>query len=464
MKSDMARLLLNKVRRFCRAESMFSPGDVVVVMVSGGPDSTALLDLLARLRSAWALELFALHCDHGLRALAERDQSVAVAQAKSLDIQVTVRRLDVGAAAKVRGLGIEEAGRFLRYQAARELAAAVGAGKIATGHTADDVGEWQLMSIITGTSAAGLSGMSPLGSDGLVRPILCATKQEVLTYCGENGLEYVLDETNAQERFLRSRVRARVVPVAREINPSFALTALGTGAILRLDNEFIDLHFREWCQNNVRYSGKRVVVDLPAARNAHAAILVRAVFAGAARLRPTLRLGSAAVLATVRLALEGAVGARVDLGAGLAAYIEPRRLVIEGTDERGIEDITLEPGQERDLGAAGRVRVSYVTSRPSRLEDGGDSAVADADRLEGPLRVRSRGFGDTFMPLGMSGTKKLQDFFVDAKVPRRVRGLIPIFEDGKKIVWVAGYRLDERVKVTTRTRRFALLQLYRENE
>lgn len=457
--------MLYKVHRFCRDESLFSPDDVVVALVSGGPDSTALLDLLARLRGVWALRLFALHCDHGLRALAQRDQAVAVAQAESLDIPITVRRLDVVTAAEARGLGIEEAGRFLRYQAARELADAVGAGKIATGHTADDVAEWQLMSIINGTSAAGLSGMSPLRSDGLVRPILCSTKQDVLTYCGENKLEYVVDETNAEERFLRSRVRTRVMPVAKEINPSFSLTALGTAALLRLDADFIELHFKEWCESNMSYSGKRAVVDLPAASNAHAAILVRAVFAAVARLRPTLRLGSAAVMATVRLALEGAVGARVDLGADLVAYIEPRRLVIEGSGEQGIEGTTLEPGQEMDLGAAGRVSVTYATSRPSRLEEGGDlAAVADADRIEGPLLVRSWGFGDTFKPLGMSGTKKLQDFFVDAKVPRRVRRLIPIFADKEKIVWVGGYRLDDRVKVTTRTRRFALLRLHRDNE
>lgn len=465
MKSGKAPFLLSKVRRYSRAESLFEPGDTVIVMISGGPDSTALLDVLTRLGGSPALKLVGLHCNHGLRDMADHDEGVAVAQAESYGIPVTVRRLDVGSAAAERGLGIEEAARFLRYQAARELAAAVGAGKIATGHTADDVAEWQLMCVIRGTSIAGLSGMSPKGQDGLVRPILCATKQEILIYLRDNKLEYVIDETNSQDRFLRSRVRSRLMPLVREMNPSFAQTALATAELLRLDARFIDRLYEEWRHKNITsYSDAGVLIALTGGDEVPAALLVRAVFTAAASLWPSLRLGSAAVLTVVGLAREGAVGARVNLGAGLLAYLEPSGLVISCAEEGVIEESELEPGRESELGPAGTVSVTYVIDRPGSLASSAEVAVADAGRFNGSLRVRSWRGGDSFVPLGMSGSKKLQDFFVDAKVPRRVRSRIPIFTDGEKIVWVGGYRLDDRVKVTARTSRYALMRWRRNSD
>ena len=214
-RKDLAARMLEDVR----LRGLLRDGDRVLVAVSGGADSLVLLDCLARIRGALSLSLVIGHVDHGLRATSGDDARAVAAHAAALGLEARIRVGDVRGEARRRGLTLEEAGRSVRYPLLAELAAAARCRVTATGHTATDQAETVLMRLIRGTGPLGLAGIDPARGDGFVRPLLCATRAEVRRYARHAKLPFRDDETNGDQRHLRNRVRARLLPMLRRLNP-----------------------------------------------------------------------------------------------------------------------------------------------------------------------------------------------------------------------------------------------------
>jgi tRNA(Ile)-lysidine synthase len=442
------------------AHGMFPEGAPVVAMVSGGADSVALLRALHG-GAFGPLAVSVLHVDHRLRgADSDADAGLVRALCADLGVACTVVRVDVAAVASREGLNLEDAGRRVRYaEAAREVetrrlegGAAASRARVATAHTLDDRAETLLMRLAQGAGAGGLTSLAYRRGD-VVRPLLDCTRADVLAYLASLGQAWREDATNLDTTRLRSRLRGGLVPLMREINPRFEDAMARTLLVLGDENDLMDGLAREHATAIAQTTGGEVRIDreglasLPRALQRRIVrLLVRDAFEEASRLD----------FEHVEAICDGAPdpGFARDLPNGLRAFAECGRLIISRNAERAdpFASATLSVPGMLDLGAAG-----VVTAIPGdRDETGYDRLVAvlDADALRGPLTVAPVRPGDRMRPLGMQGSRKLSDILIDAKVPARVRPLVPIVRDGERIVWVAGVRSSEDCRVgpaTTRT-------------
>jgi len=437
---------------------MFAGDGPVLAMVSGGADSTALLRLLAS-GALGAGALSVLHVNHLLRGRDADDDAACVASlCASLGVPCRVVRYDVGAHARSQGLNLEDAARRIRYRFADEeldaVCLAAGAdpasGRVAVAHTRDDRIETTLMRFAAGTGAAGLAGI-PYTRGRIVRPLLDAARADIVAYLGGLGQGWREDATNADTTRLRARVRAELVPLLREINPRFDDAIARMWDVLGADDALLDDMARGFVADFTQVRRGEVRID-----RSRMATLSRAM------VRRTLRLAIVAAfpeasrieLEHIEAIAEGLGQDRFarDLSYGLRAHAEYGTLVISRNpgEAAPVAPSLLEIPGTLALGLSGTLH-----ARPADPVPDSDpmTAVLDADRLTGPLTVDSMRPGDRMRPLGMRGTRKLQDVLTDAKVPRRARAGVPVVRDGDSIVWVAGVRMSDEYALSPTTAR-----------
>jgi tRNA(Ile)-lysidine synthase len=437
---------------------MFSPGGPVVAMVSGGADSVALLRWLAGSHAAGTL-LSVLHVNHGLRGdAADSDAAFVERLCGEAGVPCRVVAYEVGAYATEAGLNVEDAGRRVRYRFAEEQLDARCAeagveperGRIATAHTFDDRAETMVMRLAQGTGASGLVS-PPYRRGRVVRPLLDCTRTDVTAYLAALGQDWREDATNLDTSRLRARVRANIVPFLREINPGFDVTLARTLEVMSSEDELLDSQAAEAEAEHVESRGGELRIDRAASALPRALLrrmLRRAMFAAfpeASRLEFEHLEAVCDGIATD--------GFSRDLPGGLRAFDEYGTLVISreaGTAPPLAPSLLNVPGT-LDLGEAGRVTAE--PAGPDGIDPDRASALVDADAVLEGLVVDSVRPGDRMRPLGMEGSRKLQDVLTDAKVPARRRPLVPVVRDGERIVWVAGVRMSEDYRVGPGTKR-----------
>ncbi|MCL4079419.1 tRNA lysidine(34) synthetase TilS [Coriobacteriia bacterium Es71-Z0120] len=445
---------------------MFPEGAAVVALVSGGADSVALLrllvsgafgDLQGRIR--------VLHVDHMLRgADSLADAAFVEALAAELSVPCRVVRYDVADFAEQEGLNLEDAGRRVRYRFAEqeadaltdELGAPRSRARIAVAHTLDDHVETFLMRLLTGAGASGLRGIRPVRGR-VVRPLLGVRRSEVREWLAAQGAEWREDATNADTARTRAWVRAELLPVIESRFPSFAQTTERTLRILADEDDLLAEMAEAFARDFATVAPERVEFD-----KARMATLSRAMARRTVRAALTVAFPDAGRLEAehVEALIEGlsCESFARDLPFGLRAETEYATLAVSrrGHAPAPIEPCLLEVPGRADLGAAGVLVARHA--EPGEMPATRDAAVVDADRIEVPLVVDAPRPGDRIRPLGMAGTKKLHDVFVDAKVPRRLRPVTPVVRCGDEVVWVAGLVTSDRFKVTAATQRAVVLE------
>lgn len=456
--------MLNRVIGTIRQHQMVAPGDTVVVAVSGGADSMALLHLLAVLRADWNLTLHAAHLDHGLRPEAADDAEFVRAAAAALAVPATVRRTDVRELAARERRSIEDAGRTVRYAFFAEVAAAVNARAVATAHTKDDQAETVLMRVLQGGTWEMLAGIPPrraLDGVAVVRPLREVTRAEVAAFLRLAGVVWREDPSNRELRSLRNRVRHRVLPDLARAHPGVNVALWDLGETARQ----VDL----------------LLHRLAAARGGHLLVradgLVRVARRGFQELPPPLRrrvLGAALAevagtaqpppLVVLERAIQAAVAGRVggETAAGGAVVRVGYDHIEIAAPQPAVPVVAYPlpvPGEVR-AGAFGVVITAEVLdSSPAEIPPQRGEAWFDATGVAAPLRVRAWRPGDRLAPRGLGGKKKVQDLFVDAKVPRWQRATVPLVTDAEgRILWVVGHRVSEACRITERTQRVLRLR------
>ena len=462
--SAFEHTLLKQVRQL----GLLSPGDRVVVAVSGGADSVALLQVLYAWRAALDLALAVTHVEHGLRGEESLDDARFVGQlARRLGLPFYLKRINLKSLLRKRkGESVQAVAREKRYEQLQSVAREWGATKVAVGHTQDDQAETVLMSMLRGAGLAGLSGMPARRQPYVIRPLLHVSRSEILQYLDEKRREFRVDSSNESPKYLRNRLRREVIPLLKTFNPGVVSVLSRQADILREEHHYLDEVAKASLESvEVRRTKNRVEWSRPRLLTFPLPIQRRMILLTAGTLcDKSSPLGFGAVDTLLQHVVHGTSGSSVRF-AGLDVVREYDRVtfVKAGLNRRLQGEWSCAwsfPGSVRwpVTGQTIEGRIKDTKAIPTRRNDA--VAYLDADRFSHELVVRSWKSGDYFFPYGMGGRrKKLQDFFSDAKVHRTERSQVPLVVAPEGILWVGGYRSDHRFRVTGETRHVAVVRI-----
>lgn len=433
---------------------LIPPGSGVLLGVSGGPDSMAMLHLFAKARKALLLRVEAAHLHHGLRG-PEADQDAAFVQEACAKLEIPFKLLlfDVGRFARSRRISVEEAGRRVRQHFLQRYARVRRLEWVSLAHHRDDQVETVFMNLARGSGTRGLGGMLP--KQGVfIRPLLTFWRREVLDYLGLHAIPVREDSSNRDLRFFRNRIRRRILPFLElELGEQFRERLWRCAEIVREEEAWME----EITEGVYRLRVREIHPGVTEIRMAPGEFPV----AQERRLLRRLLLERAGSLEGKDFHLIETLRSLLRKGSGKQVEFPP--CFVERTkDGLAISFMSLTPWQgEAPLAVPGETVVPPLHVRLitrvlpyGMLGPGGSrEAFLDSERVGQPVRVRTRRPGDSFVPAGSPGRKKLQDYFVDRKVPKLLRSLVPILDSPGGIVWVGGYEVDERFKATRATRR-----------
>ncbi len=416
-------------------------GSCVLVAVSGGLDSVALLTLLHHLSVPLQLHLDAAHLDHSLRPESPDDARFVAELCAGLGVHLTAERLDVAEAARQRKGSLEETARDIRRDFLLKTAQVRGCHLVALGQHADDQSETFLLRLLRGSRVTGLAGMRPINGP-IVRPLLPFSRQELLDYIQSEGLEWREDLSNLDQRFTRNRIRHQLLPTLAEFNPNIRMQLAGLCEQMQQDEDFwSDLVARELPKHG-QWLGDEYVLRRKGLLALPQALTGRLVRAALAKVRGDLRGITAAHTADIMvLANEGEPQGALDLpGAWVARRYDV--LVFRREAPATVAPFHCELTSPGDYCLSDN-RILSVTLEESPLAESRSVVEFSAVSLSFPLYVRSCEAGDRFRPSGMKGTKKLQDLFVDLKLTREERQNALVLVKDKEILWVVGMRRSE---------------------
>ncbi len=458
----MKKHIIDLVKDSITKHSMISAGDRILAGLSGGADSVCLLSILDHLKNALGVELSAAYIDHGFRP----DETAAEIEfcsklCSERNIKFSTTKINAQVYADSEGLNKQEAARDLRYKALEEIATQNGANKIALAHNANDQAETLLMHLVRGSGPLGLSGIPPIRGL-IIRPLIETQRSEIEEYLSKEGLHYVTDSSNLKDDYLRNRIRHFIMPSLININKDFIQAALRTTNILRDEERYFAVLVTKTLMKMIsRKSDATIELFLGPMEYMDTALLRRVLRRALSETRSLRGLGLDHIEDLIKLIKSGQSGDRIYLPHSIRAIKGYATLVLTSEAPASLGEYVINSPGEIVLKEASTVlRLSIVERKEIYdMGDGKKSACFDADKLPFPLSVRSRRAGDFFYPGGFGKKKKIQDYFVDEKIPRDERDSVPILMSNKNIAWVVGHRIDERYKVDDNTDRVLLLEI-----
>lgn len=484
------------VRATIQRYRMLGPGDRVVVAVSGGPDSLALLHVLHALQAELGIALHVAHLNHRLRRAAGEDARFVAATARRLGVPCTIEAVDVRAVRRQTGLSLECAARRERYRFFARVAESVGAHRVATGHTADDNTETVLINLLRGAGTDGLAGIPPVrpllapfwdahpedaldagvtcllpleGGEpaaraAVIRPLIETWRAGVEEYCQALGLEPRRDISNRSRAFLRNRVRLDLIPyLERHFGPAVRQNLQRLSLLARPDVEVLESWAAAALAEIARFGPGRAELARAGLLRLPLALQRRVTRAALRRLKGTPEEIGFREVERVLDAAAAAEPAQFDLPGPVRVSVQGDCLVFFLPEARpaplASEALLPVPGEAP--APDGGTITAMVADRPAGFQvprrRRAREAMLDADSVALPLVVRTWRPGDRFVPLGMTGHKTLHQLFIEQKVPVPERHRTPIVADQQGILWVAGVAIADRAKVTDATRRLLRL-------
>ncbi|MBT1070484.1 tRNA lysidine(34) synthetase TilS [Pelotalea chapellei] len=425
------------------------PGDTIIVALSGGADSCALLDILAGLKEL-SLHLIVAHLNHCLRgAESDTDEEFCRGRAEHYALPFKARRIDVGEMARLQKINLEDAGRQARHQFLEEVRLEHDAAVIALAHHADDQAETVLMRLLRGAGTTGLSGMSWRNGNRL-RPLLDSTRVEIEAYLAERNLCFREDLSNRDTKFLRNRVRHELLPLLETYNPAIRSSLTTTASLLSDEDAVLEDLTAKLVSEACRFTPESVSCDLIVLVQQPPALLRRLLRHVLERLHGSLKhFGFRHIQALEHLICSPRPNARLNLPVGTCARRSYDLLVLERLSKQenlaGGDIVSITgPGVYR-LPWGGTLILSLGVAAPpdaGRLNQ--NIACFDLEKVPFPWQVRTFRSGDRMTPLGMTGSKKVKDIFIDAKIPLPQRRRLPLVFCGTTLIWLCGLRTSQK--------------------
>ena len=471
--------LFQIVQRTIDTYGMFNKDDRVLVGVSGGPDSMALLHVLSILAPRLALHLAVAHFDHGLREPdAQRDAAFVRHAAQQRDLPFYCQREDVNVFQQQRRLSLEEACRLRRYAFYDRLRQREGFDKIALGHQADDNAELVLMNLLRGSGPEGLAGIPPMRDNLYVRPLIGVSRRQIMQFITQQKIAYVEDASNTDLAFTRNQIRHVLMPLLeQDYNPRMRETLNRTADILQQEEQWLREIVADYFGHVVRQQRPgQLVYAIPRLRQLHPALQRRLLRHGIRLLKGDLRRISHKHMTLLEeLTYQRESAAHLDLPDGiqvlrngatltiadrsaplakrLAAAPPVWHYLLEAPDDHSRTVQLTPPKQQLRYG------MIPVAAMPPGGVTGQNTAFFDMDKLHFPLVLRPILPGDRFQPLGLQGSQKVSKFLINSKFPQPGRKDCLVLLSAQKIVWLVGHRIAEQAKITPQTQHVLKLEL-----
>lgn len=457
----------------------------VVVSVSGGPDSVALLYVLNQVKADLNIYLHVAHLNHGFRGqTAEEDAEFVKELAKKLNISFTIEQWNVKRYVEEKGISAQQGARELRYRFLAGVARKVNADKIALGHNKDDQVETFLLRLLRGSGLEGLSGMPikrPLSNTvdyynkriDIIRPLLYVSRNQIENYLKALKQEYKIDPTNKKTIYLRNKVRLELIPQLEAITPNFKHILFDTTEFLAHDNHYLKLKSEELFEKvkvEVNENKGYVCLDYNLLKKEHKALKTRVLAKSFKIASDNEEIGKKHIYFIEEMLANKRRGPLI-LPAKTRVYLKRGFLYFDSSKGKPtnfyIENYNVSlkiPGKTYWKPMKCSIKAEIKKPQKNEIYQKNPlEAFLDYDKLGNEIRIRTREKGDRFKPFGMGKEKKLKDFFIDNKLPLELRDKLPVVVSGGKIVWVAPYRINEDFKVTSWTKRVLHLKILRED-
>ena len=438
-----------KIIRFIDAHKLIENSERVLVAFSGGPDSVFALHFLKKFQKKYKIDLAAAHFNHQLRGKeADEDEKFAKEFCRKLGVEFFSAKLNVKKLAKEKKLSIEEAARKLRYQNLEKLCKQNSFNKIATAHNLSDNAETVLLNLLSGTSAAGLSGI-PVVRGNIIRPILCVTKQEILEYLEKNRIPFRIDSSNLSDDFKRNFLRNRILPLLRgKVNPALDEAVYRTTSNLKsqLTNLEKGMNYFLSAFSNLKENGFEIRLKIMDVFGEIPGELLKVLleknFDYEFKHDDYVKINALA---------KNQKGKKVNLGSGITVYRENELLRFQKDESDLTREVEILTGKKAKLGGVTvSIQETEIEANPAKKKA---YELISADSLDEKFLLRTWKHGDIFKPLGFKGTKKVSDFLTDAKIPASEKKNRLVLLNRNKIIWVVGLRISDEVKITNKTKR-----------
>ena len=455
---------------------MFRAGDSVLVGVSGGPDSVALLHILQTLSDRFSImKLGVVHLNHCLRQKdSDNDAKFVSSLAGELGLPLFLKAENVLKYQSVHKISLEEAARHVRYAFFNHIAEKHGYQKIALGHHSDDNAELILMYLLRGSGPLGISGIPPVRGEMIVRPFSRLMRTDILNYLNEKGLKFIVDDSNNNPKYLRNKIRHHLIPILKaSYNPRIIETLNRLSSIMRHEDKWIEKTIDPIFDKSVlAMEAEKIILSIPRLNKIDLAAKRRIIRRAILKMKGNLRrITFWHIDSALNLLKNGSLSWSLDLpdrirlrrtGDFLLIIKEKKALRDAAELSQGVDNFIFEYKIFKPLlkpqltviketGESIKSSCMFIKKPFNHPLTGQQVAFFDMEELEFPLKVRNFQTGDRFKPLGMTGTQKVKTFFINNKVSRFERTRCPIVLSRERIIWLAGYRIDGSVKVKPST-------------
>jgi len=460
---NISSLVLKTIEKY----NMLECGDKVIAAVSGGADSVCMLHILNNLKNDLKFSLCCAHINHGLRGeAADSDEAFVKALCVNMGIDFYSKKFDVARLAEENKITCEEAGRNVRYGFFEEIKTKYGYNKVATAHNKNDNAETVLMRIIRGTGIDGLAGIPYMRNDGVIRPILDISREQVEEYCTENNLEFCTDATNLENDFTRNKVRNMLIPfIEREFNAKISDSLIRLSDSAEEDSKFLKSYTKRLYQRlgNPIPGSKLNTLHIDSLKLLEKPILTRILQLAAEKSSPA-KLEKKHICDIIEL-LNKNTGASINLPQGLVAEINYGWLTFSGPLDK-IDVKSNADGFFADIAIGDTVCIEALGKEISIREENAkeykckiNEIAADIDKIGfQPLFLRSRRDGDKIVWFSDGKAKKIKNIFIDEKIPQKDRNKIPLLATGDEIIAIVGSRVSEKYKITKDSERALVIR------
>lgn len=463
---------------FIKHNNMIKKGEKVLVATSGGPDSMCLLHILYYLKDELDITVYAAHVNHMLRGdEAFADEQYVKNFCEKSGITCFVKRVDINEVSKQKGISSEMAGREERYDFFKQVMEQHQLSKVAIAHNANDQAETLLMRIMRGTGLEGLVGIKPVRDDIFIRPILCCTREEIEYYCEKEQLKPRIDKTNLESIYSRNRIRLEMIPFIKEhFNKDIIFTLNRLASLAYVDSNYIEevvgLKYKKFCYNNNQHK----LLIKKEAFSEHEAILTRIIRRALSNLIGTSCNFEMKHIYDIISLQQGETGKVLFLPNKVKATNVYGEIAIDlNSDNKESSPVCIfryqrdmfSDKEEKilDIPSLGYEVSVKILSNEGKIDFAKGDLIKyfDYDKIKEGIIIRNRRDGDRIIPLGMNGTKKLKNIFIDEKIPQDMRDKIPLVCFDNDIAWVVGLKVSDTFKVTKDTKNILQIKFIERN-